>query len=91
MLHATTLSVLFWIGCVFSSGAAVAGVFAIVWPTRFASCAGFWGKWVETKPTVPIADHRVDIDQFVLNHTRAFGGIVLTASLFWLFLLYQIV
>ncbi len=49
------------------------GVLALVAPNKFERIARFWGRWVETKPTVPLADRRIDIDDFVLRHARVFG------------------
>lgn len=62
---------------------AVCGLVALSSPTRFARLASFWGQWIDTQPTIPIADSRVDVDSFVLKHSRIFGVLVVAASLFW--------
>ena len=67
------------------------GVFAgiaLLWPNTFARIARFLGTWVRTRPTLPFVDSRVDIDEFVLGHTRVFGGVVFAAAAFWAVLFY---
>lgn len=87
MAYASLLTSLYWIGVIFGVAATAAGMFAICKPERFASWAGFWSTWVETKPTVPFADRRFDIDHVIFQHTRLFGVAVVFAGLFWLYLL----
>lgn len=87
MAYAALLTSLYWIGVIFGASATGAGLIAVSQPGRFASWAGFWSTWVETKPTLPVADQRFDIDQVIFRHTRLLGAIVVIAGLFWLYLL----
>ena len=83
MLHQAALTGLIWLGFIFASLSTLAALVAIIAPKSFIRLAGFWGTWVETEPTFPIVDHRVNIDSFVLRFPRAFGAFVLVAALFW--------
>ena len=64
------------------------GMTATLCPARFATTARFWGQWIETQPTIPVADDRVDIDEFVLRHARLFGVAVLSVAAFWTVVLF---
>ena len=72
-----------WLGIIALSITITCGITATLCPARFAKTARFWGRWIETRPTIPVADHRVDIDEFVLRHTRVFGVAVLSVAAFW--------
>ncbi|MCA9124746.1 MAG: hypothetical protein H6822_01860 [Planctomycetaceae bacterium] len=76
-----------YLGIFALSSTIVCGMTATLNPDRFMTNARFWGRWIETRPSVPIADRRVDIDEFVLQHTRVFGVAVLAASMIWTTLL----
>ena len=65
------------------------GLLALTLPHVFQRLARFMGKWVETRPIVPLADKRIDIDDYVLQHTRFFGGIVTFLSLVLAILMQQ--
>lgn len=68
-------------------GCLLCGMVAIVSPARFARIAGFWGKWIETRPQVPLVDARVDVDSTILRYTRPFGVAVICAAAVWLALI----
>ena len=69
----------------------VCGLIAVVSPARFSRLAVFLGRWVETRPTLPIVDARVDVDAAVLRHSRLFGICVVAAAGFWLALVAKII
>ena len=87
MLSASMLTAIFWVGFVLVSAAAAAGIPALLAPKQFMRLSAFGSTWFDVTPNVPIADSRVDIDAFFLCHTRVLGGVVLAASLFWLWLI----
>jgi len=82
-----TMFYLSWLGIIALSATFTCGITATLFPARFANTARFWSQWIETRPMVPFADHRVDIDEFVLRHTRVFGVAILSAASFWTALL----
>ena len=57
------------------------GLIALAVPRTFERIAVFLGTWVETRPTVEFFDWYVDIDRYVLRHARAFGGLVVLATI----------
>lgn len=61
----------------------VVGVLAVVSPRMFALVAATGGMWV-TRPKKPsLFDLPIDIDQFVIRHSRQFGSVV-TLVVFYL-------
>ncbi|NIL97414.1 MAG: hypothetical protein GTO62_09850 [Planctomycetales bacterium] len=57
------------------SGAA--GLLAVVAPQRFAAVTQYSGQWVHTEKILSALDRRIDVDQYVLSHSRLFGVTVL--------------
>ena len=58
----------------------VIGGLAVVLPKHFNVAARAVSIWVKAGPTLPVVDSRVDIDSFVLRHTRTFGSLVVLAA-----------
>jgi len=55
------------------------GLLAILSPRLFALLAACGGKWVDTDKLLSILDQRVEIDHYVLRHSRLFGMLILAA------------
>ena len=55
------------------------GVLALVSPKTFSSVALYSSQWVDSNRVVALLDRRIDIDRFVLGHSRIFGTLVLVA------------
>ena len=53
-------------------------IWAIFWPQRFAQIAQVSSSWVDSTKLLAVLDRRIEIDQFVLRYTRAFGVALLS-------------
>lgn len=62
------------------------GLLALVSPSLFAEVARRSGKWVDSQKVLAYLDKQVDIDSYVLPHSRMLGISVLlaVASAAWL-------
>ena len=58
---------------------AVLGAIAAIWPKCFRRLAEWGNTWVDTSRVASALDRRIDIDDFVLRHSRAFGVFVLAS------------
>jgi hypothetical protein len=57
----------------------LAGVIAVISPSRFARLAIRSGRWVDTNKIVAVLDKRVDIDHYILPFSRLLGVAVLAS------------
>lgn len=58
---------------------AVIGALAAIWPKCFRRMAEWGNTWIDTSRVTGALDRRIDIDTFVLRHSRAFGVFVLAS------------
>jgi hypothetical protein len=58
---------------------AVIGTIAVICPKCFRSLAAWGNTWIDTSRMISVLDRRIDIDDFVLRHSRAFGIFVLAS------------
>ena len=66
------------------------GLLALFAPQRFAALTQHSSQWVDTEKILSSLDKKVDVDQYVLPHSRILGGLVLAgvATLAYLFVQY---
>jgi hypothetical protein len=55
------------------------GVLAVISPRLFACLALRGGQWIDTDKLADKLNHRVNIDEYVLPHSRVLGGAVIAA------------
>jgi hypothetical protein len=69
---------------------AAAGLLAMVAPKRFAALTQRSSQWVDTEKILTALDRKIDVDQYVLPHSRLFGAFVLAgvAALAFLYVRY---
>lgn len=73
--------------CVMWGGLAVSGflgLLALLSPRLFASVATCGKTWVDVDRLLRKLDRKIDIDDYVLHHSRMFGVMVLAAVLLFL-------
>jgi hypothetical protein len=55
------------------------GLLALVNPRLFAAVATFSSQWVNSKRFFDFLDRRINVDKFVLPHSRLLGVLVLAS------------
>ena len=53
------------------------GVVTLLAPRWFRGLATFSGRWVSADKHLQFLDRRIDIDRWFLDHSRAFGAVLL--------------
>jgi hypothetical protein len=55
------------------------GLLAIVSPRLFEAIATRSAQWIDSEQFLKYLDRQIDIDRFILPHSRVFGGTVLAS------------
>lgn len=71
-----------WLIWLLLAGSLILGLLAVFNPDRFRAIASGGARWIDTNRFLQRLDEPVNIDQFVLRHSRAFGVAVVLSSLF---------
>ncbi len=70
-----------WAVCAVLGGVGILGLVALAWPQRFQRLATWGRTWVDTDGLAKRLDVQIDIDRYVLRHTRLFGALITTVVL----------
>lgn len=55
------------------------GLLAFLCPQWFRKLAAYSGHWIDTSKLVAALDKRIDIDEYVLRHSRLLGAVVVAS------------
>ena len=64
---------------VFLSLCGLLGLLALLSPQLFGRIATFGGRWIDSAKALAAFDKRVDVDQYVLRHSRILGSLVIAS------------
>ncbi len=67
----------------------LAGLIAVVSPQVFGRVASNGSRWYDSSRILAAFDKRIDIDHYVLRHTRVFGFAVLISAVVLAYVYYQ--
>jgi len=79
---AALFSVSQWLFTAILALSAICGAIAMASPKRFQALAVYSARWIDTEGIGKWLDRRIDVDDYVLRHPRAFGAIATLSAVY---------
>lgn len=77
----------YWATWTFLGAGGIVGLLAILSPRLFSRLVAVGGVWIDIDKLARKLDRRIDLDPYILRHSRLFGGLLLGAAALLLSLL----